>query len=91
MSDFAGNVSGVYRSGWDQRNHQTFASKNWYNSLECLIPDLYVQEQIHLQRMEELHHYQGLIEEMRSFVPIDLSFTTPIRNKPIRKKCLKFG
>ncbi|WP_419833913.1 hypothetical protein [Endozoicomonas atrinae] len=22
---------------------------------------------------------------------IQLSFTTPIRNKPIRKKCLKFG
>ncbi len=21
----------------------------------------------------------------------ELSFTTPIRNKPIRKKCLKFG
>ncbi|MBO9482544.1 hypothetical protein J7439_14070 [Salinisphaera sp. G21_0] len=24
-------------------------------------------------------------------ITIELSFTTPIRNKPIRKKCLKFG
>ncbi len=34
---------------------------------------------------------QWITDQKNLFAILELSFTTPIRNKPIRKKCLKFG
>lgn len=61
-TDFSGNNP-------EQRSPLTSNDINCHNPLECITPDFYVQEQIYVQRKEELSRYQDLIDEARSFFP----------------------
>ncbi len=79
------NILKVYDSGSDRNLNIPVQSGIWP------VPNTTLQQELNITLKNDLSTGPWFWRSQWSKLTLDLSFTTPIRNKPIRKKCLKFG